>query len=136
MMSGRLLCALVRRLSGRAAIVFNQEVNSGNTPRAIPNAEGLLVTSGHDGFYRFWEIETGSLMMEIDVRGQIDVLSHGFSPDGETLYYMAETGLISQIPTVPEAMIDTVRSSLTRTLTEDECDQYLRIDGCSSESED
>jgi DNA-binding SARP family transcriptional activator/WD40 repeat protein len=114
------------------AIVFNREVNSGNTPRAIPNAAGLLVTMGHDGFYRFWKIETGQSIMEIDVRGQIDALSHGFSPDGETLYYMSAPGLISQIPTNPSEMISTVRSSLTRTLTEDECVQYLHTDRCSA----
>lgn len=112
------------------SIVFNQEVHSSNTPRAIPNSSGLLVTSGHDGFYRFWDIETREFLMEIDVRGRIDILSHGFSPDGSTLYYMAETELISQIPTDPGEMIDLVRSSVTREFTEAECSQYLHTSGC------
>ncbi|HET9260766.1 MAG TPA: hypothetical protein VFP42_11635, partial [Acidimicrobiia bacterium] len=111
-------------------VVFNQEVSSGNTVRAIPTADGLLVTSAHDGFYRFWDIESGDFLMEIDVRGQIDVLSHGFSPDGSTLYYMQSNNLIAAIPTDADAMVDQVRDSLTRTLTEDECRQYLRTSGC------
>lgn len=112
------------------SIVFNQEVHSANTPRVIPDSSGLLVTSGHDGFYRFWDIETSEFLMEIDVRGKIDILSHGFSPDGGTLYYMAETELISQIPTDPREMIDLVRSSVTREFTEAECSQYLHTSGC------
>lgn len=111
-------------------ILFNREVHDGSTVRAIPDRSGLLVTMGHDQFYRFWDIESGDFLMEIDVRGKIDILSHGFSPDGETLYYMAEHELISQIPTDPDAMIERVRAALTRDLTEDECRQYLGTDGC------
>ena len=122
--------ALVAGAPMKEYIVFNHEVHSANAPRAIPTDSGLLATSGHDGFYRFWDIETNEHLMEIDVRDKIDIPSHGFSRDGETLFYMAETELISQIPTDPQEMIARARSSLTRGFTEDECSQYLHTSGC------
>ena len=122
-------------LSGSAAddyIVFNREGHSGNAPRAVPSVNGLVATAGLEGFYRIWNIETGELVMEIDVRGeQTPVSSLGWSPDGSTLYYLHDSRVIGRLPIDPAEMIELAASAVTRSLTDDECRQYLHTDGCS-----
>jgi WD40 repeat protein len=122
-------------LSGAGAddyLVFNREGHSGNAPMAVPTDSGLVATGGHDGFYRIWDIETGELVMEIDVRGEDNpVPSLGWSPAGSTLYHMHDPQVIGRLPIDPAEMIELSTSVLTRSLTDDECPQYLHTDGCS-----
>jgi len=91
-----------------------------------------VATAGLEGFYRIWNIETGELVMEIDVRGeQTPVSSLGWSPDGSTLYYLHDSRVIGRLPIDPAEMIELAASAVTRSLTDDECRQYLHTDGCS-----
>jgi WD40 repeat protein len=121
-------------LSGAPAddyLVFNREGHSGNAPMAVPTDSGLVATGGHDGFFRIWDIETGELVMDIDVRGEENPRpSLGWSPDGSTLYYMHDPLVIGRLPIDPAEMIELATSVLTRSLTDDECRQYLHTDGC------
>jgi WD40 repeat protein len=121
-------------LSGAAAadyIVFSREGHSGNVPTAIPSDSGLVATGGLEGFYRIWDIETGERVMEIDVRGeQTPISSLGWSPDGSTLYYQHDLRVIGRLPIDPAEMIELAESVVTRSLTDDECGQYLHTEGC------
>lgn len=111
-------------------IVFNQEVHSGNTPRVIPTADGLLATGSFDGFYRLWDLETGQRLFEIEVGEALARLGHGFGSDGSTLYYVQSANAIGRLPTDVNQMIVLATDSMTRTLTDDECRDYLHKDGC------
>ena len=122
-------------LSGGTAdeyVVFRWEGHSGNVPMAVPSDGGLVATGGLEGFYRIWDIETGDLVMQIDVRGeQAPIASLGWSPDGSSLYYMHDPRVMGRLPIDPTEMIRVASSSLTRALTDDECTQYLHTDGCT-----
>jgi hypothetical protein len=119
-------------VGGDDYIVLNWEAHSGNTPMAVPSDIGLVATASFDGFYRIWSIDTGELVMEIEVPG-----GEGFfrptvvwSADGSTLYYTLDSQTIGRLPIDPAAMIELAESALTRSLTDDECRQYLHTEGC------
>ena len=111
-------------------IVFNHEGHTANAPRAIPSTNDLVVTGGLDSKYRMWNLETGARLFEIDAEGSITFPSYGFSSDGSTLYYMHTDTVVGQVPTDPYELIEQVRSSVTRELTDDECREHLNLESC------
>lgn len=131
--SGRLIVIDMERLVAGVApdefIVFNHEAHNAPAPRAIPSTNGLVVTGGLDSKYRMWDLETGARLFEINAEG-LSFLSFGFSADGSTMYYMHTDQIVGQVPTDPYELIERVRSSVTRGLTDDECREFLHQDTC------
>jgi class 3 adenylate cyclase/WD40 repeat protein/energy-coupling factor transporter ATP-binding protein EcfA2 len=113
-----------------AAIVFEREVHSSRTLKVVVTGDGILGTSGSDGEYRIWRVGTGELIMSLEVTGLLGNGSFDFSPDFEFLYYEDGGGVIRRMPVDIDAMTDLATTSLTRSLTDDECRQYLHTDGC------
>ena len=110
-------------------IVFNQDVHTGNTPLVIPTSNGKTATGSFDGFYRLWDTATGERLMEIDVREKSTIPSLGFSSD-ESIFYYNQKGSIGAVPTDTDEMVELARSSVTRSLTDDECREYLHRAEC------
>lgn len=121
---------MVKAASADEYIVFNREVHSGNTPWAIPTSDGRLATGSFDGFYRLWDIASGEKLFEIEVGVGLPNRGSGFSSDESTLFYKRSANAIGLLPTDVDEMISLARESVTRTLTDDECREYLHTDGC------
>lgn len=112
------------------SIVFNREVHTGNAPLAHVTDDRRVITSGFDGFYRFWDLESGDLLFEMEVENVRFHPTHDLSPDGAYFYYEDGNGIVRRMPTDVEEMIELATGSATRTLTDDECRRYLHTDGC------
>jgi hypothetical protein len=111
------------------AIALSLGGHKANVPYAQPTSDGRVLTAGHEGFYRMWSIETGELLWEI--RSGLRGLGAVAIPPSETQMYYQSTGLsISSTPLDSNDVIQLAEASVTRTLTDAECTQYLHTDGC------
>ncbi|HSL30089.1 MAG TPA: protein kinase [Anaerolineales bacterium] len=91
----------------------------------------LLATTGDDGITRLWDVTTGlnTLTLPVDRGGTGDV---SFSPDGKRLAVGGVSGVyIFVLPT--DELVALAKSRLTRSLTDEECQQYLHVDTCPAQ---
>lgn len=114
------------------ATAFDREVHASRAPRAVVTDDGILATTGADGTYRFWSLESGEMTMELEVTGLLGSGMFDFSPDFRSFYYEDGGGIIRHMPVDTDEMIELATSSADRTLTDDECRTYLHTDGCAS----
>lgn len=90
-----------------------------------------IATGAKDGTARVWDAATGEnlLTMPVDSEGVGGV---AFSPDGKRLAVGGFSGIyILALPT--EDVIALAKSRLTRSLTTEECQQYLHLVSCPGE---
>jgi hypothetical protein len=113
-----------------AATVFDREVHATRAPSARVIGGELLATSGADGVYRFWALESGEMMMELEVTGLLGGGAFDISPDGAVMYYEDGDGIIRHMPIDVEELIRVATSAARRSLTEDECRAYLHAEQC------
>ena len=114
------------------AVMFDREVHASSAPRAIITDRGQLATSSAEGTYRFWDLDSAEMTMELRVTGLIGTGAFDFSPDFQSFYYEDGGGIIRHMPVDTDEMIELATSSVDRTLTDDECRTYLHTDGCVS----
>jgi hypothetical protein len=112
------------------AIVFDREVHTSRSPKVALSDQGLLSTSSGDGVYRFWSLETGDMTMQLETFGLQGSGSFDFSPDFESFYYEDGGGIIRRMPVNVDEMIELATTSVTRSLTDAECREYLHVDRC------
>jgi WD40 repeat protein len=115
------------------ALVLHIEGHKGNVTQVSPTSSGLVVSAGFDGFYRVWDVETGERLFEIRAPGLRDAASAYWTNDGQTLGYEDASGFIRLTSVDVDEVIAQARAALTRSLTDDECRQYLHTDGCVTE---
>ena len=131
---GRVLAADVSSLAAGSsvedAVIFNKEVHTSNAPIAHITPDGVIATAGFDGFYRFWDLSTGELRLELEVRNLRGHATHAFSPDYAYYFYEDGDSVIRRMPTDVEEMVREAVGSVTRDLTDDECWRYLHLDHC------
>ena len=88
-----------------------------------------VVTSSQDKTIRLWDVETGRTVLVL--RGHTgSVADTAFSPDGVHLASASYDGTIREYVLPIEALIELAESRLTRTWTQEECRQYLRLETC------
>lgn len=124
------LTALAEGSSIEQAIVFDREVHASRAPKAVITDDGIMATSGADGAYRFWDLDSGEMTMELEVTGLLGSGMFDFSPDFRSFYYEDEGGIIRHMPVETDEMIALATSVAGRTLTDEECRTYLHTDGC------
>lgn len=124
------VAALKSGAAPKDSLVFDRKTHDGNAPLGLLTNNGRLVTSGFDGFYRFWDLETGALILEVEAGATGGHGAHTFTPDFAYFYYEDANGIIRRMPTDVDKMIELATSSVTRSLTDDECRRYLHTDGC------
>jgi DNA-binding SARP family transcriptional activator/WD40 repeat protein/tRNA A-37 threonylcarbamoyl transferase component Bud32 len=112
------------------SVVFNRQVGNGAVPQVRVNSEGLVATSDFGGYYRVFDMATGDLKFsiwepELEAQGAAQ-----FTWDGLQLAYEDALGNIRFTPLDLDDVIAHAEAALTRSLTEDECRQYLHTDGC------
>lgn len=87
-----------------------------------------IATASFDGTAGIWDAATGAnlLSLPVDNRGAGGV---AFSPDGKRLVVGGRSGVYVFVLPIDE-VVALAKSRLTRTLTTEECQQYLYVDRC------
>ncbi len=112
------------------AVVFNRRIANGAVPQVRVSNQGLVVSSDFAGLYRLFDLETGEELFTIR---DPDLVSQGaaqFTWDEEELAYEDGLGNIRFTPIDTYEVVKKAKEVLTRSLTDDECTQYLHTDGC------
>jgi WD40 repeat protein/serine/threonine protein kinase len=90
-----------------------------------------IATSSTDGTLGLWDATTLEQLMTLatDANGKL-----AFSPDGTRMVYGAKGGVIRVLALPVDDLIKLANSRLGRSLTEEECERYLHVDACPSQS--
>ncbi|HEY5729632.1 MAG TPA: WD40 repeat domain-containing protein, partial [Anaerolineales bacterium] len=112
--------------------VLTLKGHSGAVNSVTFSADGkMIATASVDGTAKIWDASTGAnlLTLPVDVLGAGDVV---FSPDGERLAVGGVSGIyVFALPI--EDVIELAKSQLTRSLTLEECQQYLHLFTCPTD---
>ncbi len=131
--SGRIVVAsmelILAGVGGSESLVVNQLGHDGNSPRPAVNSTGILATTGLDQWVRLWDILSGARLVEFQT-GSDRIPFVNFSSDESLLYYTDTGGVVRSYPMDVDALLARAEAVLTRTLTDDECTQYLHTNGC------
>lgn len=88
------------------------------------NSDGTLVaTASLDGTAKLWDLATGEVLTLFGHDGPVNTVA--FSPDGRFLATVSGDGTVSLHLLPIDEIQDVARGRVTRTLTEEECQQYL-----------
>jgi WD40 repeat protein len=94
-----------------------------------PDWKTIATATGSNAI-RLWDLESGQGVLTIEVP-EIDVIRVAFTPDGKQLAVAGSPdGYVRFYALSLEELVDVAESRLTRTLTEEECQEYLRMDAC------
>ncbi|HKE75536.1 MAG TPA: BTAD domain-containing putative transcriptional regulator [Acidimicrobiales bacterium] len=106
--------------------------SSGSVTQAAFSRDGsLLATASQDGTVRIWDPYSDGAE-QLVLRGHTGpVWSVAFSPDGSRLATGSADGTVRVWALDLDDLVATAERGLTRTLTDDECRQYLHADRCS-----
>jgi hypothetical protein len=113
------------------AVALNIEAHNGNVPQVRVTSDGIAASAGYDGIYRVWDTATDEILFEIREPEMVGFLGAArFTWDGSQLAYEDARGNIRFTPLDTMEVVAQARAALTRSLTDDECRQYLDTDGC------
>jgi WD40 repeat protein len=87
----------------------------------------LIATSSTDGTTRVWNATTGENILLLPTAGFVS-----FLPDGKRLAIGNASGEYIFVLPIDD-LVALAKSRLTRTLTTDECQQYLHVSSCPSQ---
>jgi WD40 repeat protein len=98
---------------------------------AFSPAGKQIATAGVDGTAKVWDAVTGAnlLTLPVDSRGAGGIT---FRPDGKRLAVGAVSGVYVFVLPI-EDLVELAKSRLTRSLTIEECQQYLHLETCPNE---
>jgi WD40 repeat protein len=90
-----------------------------------------IATSGSDGTVRIWDAASGASLLVL--RGHESAVGAvAFSPDGTKLASVGADGVTRVWALDPDDLVEIAQQKVTRTLTDDECRQYLHVESCSA----
>ena len=93
-----------------------------------PNG-AYLATASEDGTAKVWDAETGEALLTLTGHtGFVETVT--FSPDGTRLLTAGQDGTVRVYVLPLEDLTALARSRVTRSLTQEECQQFLHLDEC------
>ena len=108
--------------------LFVLEGHTGPVWRADFSPDGSMVaTGGADGRVMLWDVATGTALMTL-AQHEGNVSGLDFSPDGTRLTVSGDRVFEYLLPL--DEFTELARSRVTRSLTDEECRQYLHLDAC------
>jgi WD40 repeat protein len=115
-------------LEGERVIVLAGHQGAVNSVQFSPDGT-RVATSSQDQTIRLWDVETGREVLIL--RGNTSSVGDAaFSPDGVHLASAGYDGTVREYVLPIEALIELAESRLTRTWTQEECRQYVRLETC------
>ncbi len=87
-----------------------------------------LLTGSEDGTVILWDATTGQSLLTL--AGPLGILDIAISPDGKFLATSGQDGAIRLYVLPVEKLITLARERVTRSLTTEECQQYLHLAAC------
>jgi WD40 repeat protein/DNA-binding SARP family transcriptional activator/class 3 adenylate cyclase len=137
--TGELIATVPQRKSGPQVEVWDWRTGqrvaalARNTGFVVDMAfsadETRLATAGGDGTVRVWDPRTGEQLLVL--RGHKgSVTSVAFSPEGSRLASAGADGTVRIWALDVDDLIEIAENGLTRTLTNEECRQYLHTERC------
>jgi DNA-binding SARP family transcriptional activator/WD40 repeat protein len=124
--------------SDSVVLLDGQTLSPLRTIGAAPSSE-LSFSPGGDqiatisaGRAGVWDVRSGTLVFAPPPEDPIDAVSAHFNADGSAISVVYSDGRILGYPIAFEEAIAMARSRVTRSLTDEECRQYLHVPGCPS----
>lgn len=121
--SGREFASVFEASTGKLFLILKGHSAGIRSISFSPDGQ-RIATSSLDGTTRLWDATTGENLLMLPVAGQASFLQ-----EGKELAIGTESGLYGFVLPLDD-LIALAKSRLTRTLTTDECQQYLHVDSC------
>jgi WD40 repeat protein/DNA-binding CsgD family transcriptional regulator len=114
--------------TGEDRVTFRGHGAAVNQVAFSPNGT-RVVTSSEDGTTKLWDARTGEEQLAL-YGPYHPVYGVDFSPDGRLLATASADGTVSLYVLPIDELVELARDRVTRTLTDEECRQYLHLDAC------
>jgi WD40 repeat protein/transcriptional regulator with XRE-family HTH domain/energy-coupling factor transporter ATP-binding protein EcfA2 len=123
--SDRGVIKILNASTGKEFLAWNDHATGVSSVMFSPDGK-LIANASYDGTAKIWEASTGKNLLTLPVPGASFI---SFSPDGKRLAVGGESGVYVFVLPI-EDLVTLAKSRLTRTLTAEECQQYLHVETC------